>query len=86
VSALREAPWSVLESGGGLAAVLQIGAAWRAEAVALRLLAEGVVVRPGSLCGLPGEGLLVLSLLTDPVVFDQGLERLERLLRGGDAP
>jgi aspartate/methionine/tyrosine aminotransferase len=86
VAALREAPWSVLESGGGWAAVLQIGAAWRAGAVALRLLAEGVVVRPGALDGLPGDDLLVLSLLTEPVAFDRGLERLERLLRGGDAP
>ncbi len=80
-AALREAPWTPLASGGGWSAVLQIGAAWDEEAVSLRLLEDGVVVRPGFLDGLTRGSHLVVSLLPDPATFGDALERTERRLR-----
>ncbi len=46
------------------------------DACALRLLREtGVLIHPGSFFDLPGDGHLVLSLLTPEAVFSEGLER-----------
>lgn len=47
------------------------------EACALRLLEEtSVLVHPGSFFDLPMEGYLVLSLLTPPSIFREGLSRI----------
>jgi alanine-synthesizing transaminase len=80
-AALREAPWALLWGAGGWFAVLQIGGAYDEEALCLRLLDRGVVVRPGFLDGFERNGYLVLSLLTDPATLAEGLGRLESLLR-----
>lgn len=80
-AALREAPWTLLWGCGGWFGVLQIGGAWEEEALCLRLLDDGVVVRPGFLDGFERSGYLVLSLLTDPATLAEALERLERRLR-----
>lgn len=79
--ALREAPWSLLRSGGGWWATLQINPAEEEDAVCRSLLADGVVVRPGFLHGLEPSGYLVLSLLPEPGRFVEALDRLERRLR-----
>jgi alanine-synthesizing transaminase len=82
-ASLREAPWSVLQSGGGWWAVLEIGAAENEEALCLALLErDGVVVEPGVLYDFERSGYLVVSLLPGPDVFREGIQRLEARLRG----
>jgi len=80
-AALREAPWTVLGSGGGWWAVLEIGAANDEEELCISLLDEGVVVRPGFEYGFEANGYLVLSLLPTPETFCAGLDRLDACLR-----
>ena len=80
-AALREAPWTLQWGSGGWWAVLQINPVRHETELCLALLDEGVAVLPGHLDGLPEEGYLVVSLLPDPDVFTQGLERLEAHLR-----
>jgi aspartate/methionine/tyrosine aminotransferase len=47
------------------------------EAWAMELLErDGVVVHPGYFFDFPGEAYLVLSLLTEPDAFREGLARL----------
>lgn len=61
---------------GGWSALLRRPALDADEVCALRLLGEtGVLVHPGSFFDLPGDGHLVLSLLTPEAVFSEGLER-----------
>ncbi len=81
MAALREAPWALLRSGGGWWATLQINPAQEEDVVCRGLLVDGVVVRPGFLDGLDPRGYLVLSLLTEPGRFTEGLDLLERRLR-----
>ncbi len=80
-AALREAPWSLLQGGGGWSAVLQIGAAQDEHALSLELLDQGVLLHPGYLYGLPGSSYVVLSLLLPPDLFRAGLDCLEGRLR-----
>ncbi len=62
---------------GGWSAVLRIPAIDDDETVAVRLLREdGVAVHPGSFFGFPGPGRLVVSLLPDPALFEEGARRL----------
>ncbi|BDG08872.1 pyridoxal phosphate-dependent aminotransferase [Anaeromyxobacter paludicola] len=82
-AALREAPWTLLQGGGGRWAVLQIGAAQDEHALCLELLDRGVRVLPGYLFGFAGNGFLAVSLLLDPQRFRAGLEVLEEQLRDG---
>ena len=66
---------------GGWSVLLRRPAVDPDEACALRLLQEAsVLVHPGSFFDLPGDGHLVLSLLTPEVVFQQGLRRILPLL------
>jgi aspartate/methionine/tyrosine aminotransferase len=85
-AALREAPWAPLSSGGGWSVVLEIGGAWDEEALCLKLLEDGVVLRPGFLDGFDRNGYLVLSLLPDPATFSEAVDRLERRLREPASP
>ncbi len=80
-ASLREAPWSLLQSGGGWSAVLQIGGAEEEQALCLALLEDGVLIRPGAFYDFQHSGYLVVSLLPAPETFREGLERLERRLR-----
>lgn len=76
-----EEPWSLLGSGGGWSAVLQVGEAYDEEALCLALLDEGLLVQPGFFYDFPGNGFLVVSLLPEIEVFRQGVERLAERLR-----
>jgi len=80
-AALREAPWTVLNSGGGWSAVLEIGDSDDEIALCLALIDDGVAVQPGLRYGFERNGYLVVSLLPRPEAFSDGLDRLDRRLR-----
>ncbi|HJV91739.1 MAG TPA: pyridoxal phosphate-dependent aminotransferase [Holophagaceae bacterium] len=65
---------------GGWSVILRLPAIEEDEAVALRLLEAGVAVHPGHFFDLPSRGFLVLSLLTPPTTWDEGLRRALPLL------
>jgi hypothetical protein len=47
------------------------------EDLAIALLREcGVLVHPGHFYDFPNDGYLVLSLITEPAVFSEGISRL----------
>jgi aspartate/methionine/tyrosine aminotransferase len=69
------ASWPAAE--GGWYAVLHVPASLTDEERALRLLAEhDVLVHPGYFFDFAGEGHLVVSLLTPPSEFQEGVRRL----------
>jgi len=62
---------------GGWSVLLRRPAVDSDEACALRLLeATSTLMHPGSFFDLPGDGHLVLSLLTPEAVFHEGLQRI----------
>ena len=66
---------------GGWSVLLRRPALDPDEACALRLLESGsTLVHPGSFFDLPGDGHLVLSLLTPEADFHEGLERILPLI------
>jgi aspartate/methionine/tyrosine aminotransferase len=66
---------------GGWSVLLRRPAVDADETCALRLLEQGaVLVHPGSFFELPGDGHLVLSLLTPEAAFEEGLRRSFPLL------
>ncbi len=66
-----------LQVEGGWYAVLRIPVVGTDEEFAIRLLREaGVSVHPGHFYDFPSEGYLVLSLITEPAVFLEGVSRL----------
>ncbi len=68
---------SLLEPEGGWAAVLRVPATLSEEERVARLLEEqDVLVHPGYFFDFPQEAYLVVSLLSDPVAFEEGVERL----------
>jgi alanine-synthesizing transaminase len=70
-----------LEVQGGWYAVLRIPAIATDEEVAIRLLREAdVSIHPGHFYDFPTDGHLILSLITEPHDFRQGLSRLLRLV------
>ncbi|HEX9011381.1 MAG TPA: pyridoxal phosphate-dependent aminotransferase [Holophagaceae bacterium] len=61
---------------GGWSVLLRRPALDADDACSFRLLREtGVLIHPGSFFDLPGDGYLVLSLLTPEAVFSDGLEQ-----------
>jgi aspartate/methionine/tyrosine aminotransferase len=67
----------VVAPEGGWSAVLRIPRIASDETVALDLLdRDGVLVHPGYFFDFPSEGFLVLSLLTPPDVFREGVQRV----------
>jgi aspartate/methionine/tyrosine aminotransferase len=67
----------VLPAEGGWSAVLRIPNTESDEDFALRLIEHGgVVVHPGYFFDFEADGHLVISLLTDPHIFDEGVRRL----------
>jgi aspartate/methionine/tyrosine aminotransferase len=67
----------VVAPEGGWSAVLRIPRIASDEAVALDLLdRDGVLVHPGYFFDFPSEGFLVLSLLTPPDAFAEGVRRV----------
>ena len=72
---------SRLSVEGGWTVLLRRPAVDSDEACVLRLLREaGVLMHPGHFFDLPGDGHLVLSLLTEEPVFTQGLRKALPLL------
>ena len=70
---------SVLKVGGGWSAVLRVPAIWGSEEWATALLGStGVLVHPGRFFDFQSEAHLVVSLLTPPATFLEGMERLVR--------
>jgi len=69
-----------LRSDGGWYAVLQVPTLESEEALALRLVNAGVLVHPGYFFDFPRESFLVLSLLPEPAIFGDGLDRIIRVL------
>ncbi|HET6440370.1 MAG TPA: pyridoxal phosphate-dependent aminotransferase [Anaeromyxobacter sp.] len=74
------ASFTPLRGQGGWSAVLRVGETLDEEAVCLDLLDEGVVVQPGFFFDFERSGYLVVSLLTPPADFTQGIGRLARRL------
>jgi len=69
-------PATFLAPEGGWYAVLRLPATLPEEERALRLLEKDVVVQPGYFFDLEGGAFLVLSLLTPPAVFREGVDRM----------
>lgn len=79
--AVRNSAASVLRVEGGWYAVLQVPRTRSEEEWVLRLLGESdVLVQPGFFYDFESEAFLVLSLLTEPATFREGLVRLLRTL------
>lgn len=73
----------LLRAEGGWYAVLETSKEDEEGLVLELLREEGVLVHPGYFFDFPGAGLLVLSLLTPPQVFQEGVELiLGRLAKG----
>jgi hypothetical protein len=85
-SALRRAvppsaPFDSVAGPAGWTAVLRLGETADEERLCLELLEDGVAVQPGFFYDFERNGHLVVSLLAEPHVFDEGLERvLSRLI------
>jgi alanine-synthesizing transaminase len=86
--AVAEAPqFSIFEPEGGWSVVMRVPALWNDERLVLRLLADaGVLVHPGYFFDIEGEGNVVLSLLTPPEIFDEGIARIIAHVSAGDGP
>lgn len=70
-----------LQVEGGWYAVLRVPAMGSDEDLAIRLLRHAQVsVHPGHFYGFPAEGYLVVSLITEPQVFREGIARLLRFI------
>ena len=80
----RDSPCTALPTEAGWSAILRVPAIQTDEDWALSLLGEdGLLVQPGYFFDLRGVGsTLVLSLLTPPSIFQQGVTRLLRRMVG----
>jgi aspartate/methionine/tyrosine aminotransferase len=75
---------TLLEPEAGWSAVLRVPSTISEEALVLRLAEEAnVLVHPGYFFDFPAEAWLVISLLPEPAIFDEGVSRLLRLVTGG---
>jgi aspartate/methionine/tyrosine aminotransferase len=68
----------LLRSDGGWSAVLQVPSLEPEEDLVLRLLGDGVLVQPGYFFDFSRESFLVVSLITPPAVFADGIDRILR--------
>jgi len=81
--ALAGSPANILNVEGGWYITVQAPRVRSEEEWALQLLErENVLVQPGFFYDFDGEAFLVLSLLTAPEAFSEGIERLRRQLDG----
>jgi aspartate/methionine/tyrosine aminotransferase len=70
-----------LQVEGGWYVVLRVPAVESDEDLAIRLLRHAnVSLHPGHFYDYPGDGYLVLSLITEPAVFREGIARLLRFI------
>jgi aspartate/methionine/tyrosine aminotransferase len=77
-NAAREAPSiTVLPVEGGWSAVLRVPRIKTDEQLAIELVERhGVLVQPGYFFDFEGDGFIVVSLLTRPEVFEEGIARV----------
>ncbi len=81
LSALAGSPANALYMEGGWSAILQVPRIQPEEAFVLQLLQEqDVLVQPGYFFDMPSEGYVVVSLITPPRAFSEGIDRLKVLL------
>jgi alanine-synthesizing transaminase len=72
-----DSPWRCLQVEGGWYAILEVPRIRTEEEWVLRLLADSdVLVQPGFFYDFEKEAFLVLSLLTPPAAFAEGLRRI----------
>jgi aspartate/methionine/tyrosine aminotransferase len=72
---------TMMEPDGGWSVVLRVPAVRSEEDLVLRLVEDqGVLVHPGFFFDFPHEAWVVLSLLPEPAVFDEGIGRIWRVL------
>jgi hypothetical protein len=82
----RQAAVSLLEPEGGWSAVVRVPATEPEESLVLRLLERvRVLTHPGYFFDFSTEAFLVLSLLPDPSVFADAIDRVLPLLSGDDS-
>jgi alanine-synthesizing transaminase len=68
---------TVLPVEGGWSAIIRVPRIESDEALALRLIEEhGVVVHPGYFFDFDADGYIVVSLLTEPEIFNEGIARI----------
>jgi alanine-synthesizing transaminase len=68
---------TVLPVEGGWSAIIRLPRIESDEALALRLIKEhGVVVHPGYFFDFDADGYIVVSLITAPEIFDEGIARI----------
>jgi len=68
---------TVLPVEGGWSAIIRVPRIESDEALALRLIEEqGVVVHPGYFFDFDADGYIVVSLLTEPEIFAEGIARI----------
>jgi hypothetical protein len=76
-AACAESPFQVLHRESGWYAILQVPRTRTEEEWVISLLAErDVLVQPGFFFDFESEAFLVISLLTEPLTFEQGLRRI----------
>lgn len=69
--------WQLLDAEGGWYAVLRVPADCSDEEIAIELLKKDhVLVHPGHFYDFSGDGYIVLSLITPPEVFREGVKKL----------
>ena len=74
-----DSPVSLLAPEGGWSAVLRVPSTQSEEALVLQLIHDArVLVHPGFFFDFPHEAFLVVSLLPEPAVFDEGARRILR--------
>jgi aspartate/methionine/tyrosine aminotransferase len=70
----------VLPADAGWSAVLRVPSTRSEEDLAVALMeTAGVIVHPGFFFDFPHEAFLVVSLLPEPAVFDDGIRRVMEL-------
>ena len=77
-----EPSMEVLDTDAGWSVVLRVPSTRSEEELALRLLADGVLVYPGFFFDFAHEAFLVISLLPEPAVFAEGVQRIVERVRG----
>jgi len=82
LGAFANTPIEPLTSEGGWSAILHVPNIWSEESWILKLLTdERVVVQPGYFYDIAKESFLVVSLITEPSKFVEGLARIKHLAR-----
>ncbi len=72
----QQEPVRRLDVEGGWYAVLRVPATHSDEDLAIKLLEPSVIIHPGHFYDFPGEGYLVVSLITPMAVFAEGAKRV----------